>query len=509
MMHGREKSDLGVVAMKSANKLWTSAESVERRLGAKGNARERSTCRTQRRESVQRSLHRVRQRARQERKERFTSLLHHVTVDLLDTAFGALKRNAAAGIDGVLWRHYEADRESNLRGLHDRLHRGTYRPKASRRQYIPKADGRLRPLGIAALEDKIVQSALASVLNAVYEEDFLGFSYGFRPGRGQHDALDALAVGMDCAKVNWVVDADIERFFDTVDHAWLLRLVAHRIGDPRVLKLIRQWLRAGVMDDGSIKETLEGTPQGAVISPLLANIYLHYAFDLWARQWRQRHAQGRMIVVRYADDIVLGFEHQQDAEAFRTALCERLAVFKLTLHPEKTRMLEFGRLAKAARAWRGEGKPETFTFLGFTHICAADRSGRFQLQRHSRRDRLRATLARIKLLLKRRMHWSIPEQGRWLERVVRGWFGYHAVPTNFRALDAFRHHVVVLWRRTLNRRSQKANTPWTRMTRIATDFLPAARISQPWPSVRFAATHPRWEPGASITPAGICAGGGP
>jgi len=507
-MHGREKSDLGVVAMKSANKLWTSAESMERRLGAKGNARERSTCRTQRRESVQRSLHRVRQRARQERKERFTSLLHHVTVDLLDTAFGALKRNAAAGIDGVLWRHYEADRETNLRGLHDRLHRGTYRPKASRRQYIPKADGRLRPLGIAALEDKIVQSALASV-NAVYEEDFLGFSYGFRPGRGQHDALDTLAVGMDRAKVNWVVDADIERFFDTVDHAWLLRLVAHRIGDPRVLRLIRQWLRAGVMDDGSIKETLEGTPQGAVISPLLANIYLHYAFDLWAKQWRQRHAQGRMIVVRYADDIVLGFEHQQDAEAFRTALCERLAVFKLTLHPEKTRILEFGRFVKAARAWRGERKPETFTFLGFTHICAADRSGRFQLQRHSRRDRLRATLARIKLLLKRRMHWSIPEQGRWLGLVVRGWFGFHAVPTNFRALDAFRHHVVVLWRRTLNRRSQKANTPWTRMTRIASDFLPAARISHPWPSVRFAATHPRWESGASNTPAGICAGGGP
>ena len=336
-----------------------------------------------------------------------------------------------------------------------------------------------------------------------------GFSYGFRPGRGQHDALDPLAVGMDRAKVNWVVDADIERFFDTVDHEWLLRFVAHRIGDPRVMKLIRQWLRAGVMDDGSIKETLEGTPQGAVISPLLANIYLHYAFDLWARQWRQRHAQGRMIVVRYADDIVLGFEYRDDAEAFRSAMGDRLAAFKLTLHPEKTRMLEFGRFAKSARARRSERKPETFTFLGFTHICAEDRNGRFQLQRHSRRDRLRATLARIKLLLKRRMHWSIPEQGRWLAQVVRGWFGYHAVPTNFRALDAFRHHIVDLWRRTLNRRSQKGNTTWNRMTQIAADFLPVARISHPWPSVRFAANHPRWEPGAQVAPAGICAGGVP
>lgn len=496
MMHGPEKSDLGVVAMKSANKLGTSAESMERRPGAKGNARGRSTCRTQCRESVQRSLQRVRQRAKQEKQERFTSLLHHVTLELLDTAFSSLKRSAAAGIDGMMWRDYELDRASNLRSLHERLHRGTYRPKASRRQYIPKADGRLRPLGIAALEDKIVQAALVSVLNAVYEEDFVGFSYGFRPGRGQHDALDALAVGMDRAKVNWVVDADIERFFDTVDHAWLLRFVAHRIGDPRVLKLIRQWLRAGVMEDGSIKETLEGTPQGAVISPLLANIYLHYVFDVWVQQWRKRHAQGRVIVVRYADDIVLGFSHEQDARRFVVALTERLASFALSLHPAKTRLLEFGRYATKNRAMLGLGKPETFTFLGFTHISGVDRAGGFQLQRHSRRDRLRATLARIKLLLKRRMHWSIPEQGRWLAQVVRGWFGYHAVPTNFRALDAFRHYVVVLWRRTLNRRSQKANTTWSRMTQIATDFLPPARISHPWPSVRFAANHPRWEPGA-------------
>ncbi|MDX2219713.1 MAG: group II intron reverse transcriptase/maturase [Burkholderiales bacterium] len=496
MMHGPEKSDLGVVAMKSVNKLGTSAESMERRPGAKGNARGRSTCRTQCRESVQRSLQRVRQRAKQAKQERFTSLLHHVTLELLDTAFSSLKRSAAAGIDGVMWRDYELDRASNLRSLHERLHRGTYRPKASRRQYIPKADGRLRPLGIAALEDKIVQAALVSVLNAVYEEDFVGFSYGFRPGRGQHDALDALAVGVESAKVNWVVDADIERFFDTVDHAWLLRFVAHRIGDPRVLKLIRQWLRAGVMEDGSIKETLEGTPQGAVISPLLANIYLHYVFDVWVQQWRKRHAQGRMIVVRYADDIVLGFSHEQDARRFVVALTERLASFALRLHPAKTRLLEFGRYATKNRAMLGLGKPETFTFLGFTHISGVDRVGGFQLLRHTRRDRLRATLARIKLLLTRRMHWSIPEQGRWLAQVVRGWFGYHAVPTNYRALEAFRHYVVVLWRRTLDRRSQKAHITWSRMTQIATDYLPPARISHPWPRVRFAANHPRWEPGA-------------
>ncbi len=497
MTHRREKSDSATVAMKPANKAGQPAvEWVERRAGAEGNMVEPRTCRTLSRESVPQGLDRVRQTAKARKKERFTALLHHVTVDLLKDAYSWLKRNAAPGVDGVTWQDYEQDLEANIVDLHARVHRGAYRALPSRRKYIAKPDGRQRPLGIAALEDKIVQRALVEGLNAIYEEDFLGFSYGFRPARGQHDALDALAAAITRTKVNWILDADIQSFFDSVSHDWLVRFVEHRIGDPRVIRLIRKWLKAGVMEDGVITPTEAGTPQGAVASPLLANIYLHYVFDLWAERWRHHHAHGNVISVRYADDIVCGFEHEADAQRFHADLQRRMEKFALSLHPDKTRLIEFGRYAARNRVRRGLGKPETFTFLGFTHISGRSRRGDFQLQRKSRRDRMRAKLRAIKDELRRRMHDPIPQQGRWLGKVVRGYFAYHAVPTNAASLSAFRHHVANLWRRTLTRRSQKDHTTWDRLARLAADFLPAPRILHPWPDARFAVTHPRWEPSA-------------
>ena len=483
--------------MKPANKAGQpAAERVEQRAEAEGNMVEPRTRRTPSRESVPQGLDRVRQAAKVRKKERFTALLHHVNVDLLRDAYFWLKRNAAPGIDGVTWQAYAQDLEANVVDLHARIHRGAYRALPSRRKYIAKPDGRQRPLGIAALEDKIAQRALVEVLNAIYEEDFLGFSYGFRPGRSQHDALDALAATITRTKVNWILDADIRFFFDTLSHDWLVRFVEHRVGDPRVIRLIRKWLKAGVMEEGVLTPTEAGTPQGSVASPLLANVYLHYTFDLWAQRWRQHHAHGNGSLVRYADDIVCGFEHEADAKRFRVDLQQRMEQFALSLHPDKTRLIEFGRFAAEDRARRGLGKPETFTFLGFVHICGRSRKGGFQLKRKSRRDRMRAKLRAIKEELRRCMHEPIPQQGQWLGRVVRGYFAYHAVPTNVASLSAFRHHVEDLWRRTLKRRSQKDHTTWERMARLAADFLPDPRILHPWPDARFAVTHPRWEPNA-------------
>jgi group II intron reverse transcriptase/maturase len=494
--------------MKPANKAGQpTAERVEPRAEAEGNTSEPRTRRTPSRESVPQGLDRVRQAAKERKKERFTALLHHVNVDLLRDAYFWLQRNAAPGVDGVTWQEYAQNLEANLVDLHARIHRGAYRALPSRRKYIAKPDGRQRPLGIAALEDKIVQRALVEVLNAIYEEDFLGFSYGFRPGRSQHDALDALATGITRTKVNWILDADLRSFFDSVSHEWLVRFMEHRIGDPRVIRLIRKWLKAGVMEEGLLTPTEAGTPQGAVASPLLANVYLHYTFDLWAQRWRQHHAHGIVIFVRYADDIVAGFEHKADAQRFHADLQQRMEQFALSLHPDKTRLIEFGRFAAENRARCGLGKPETFNFLGFTHICGRSRKGLFQLKRKSRRDRMRAKLRAINEELRRRMHEPIPQQGQWLGRVVRGYFAYHAVPTNVASLSAFRHHVEDLWRRALRRRSQKDHTTWDRLARLAADFLPAPRILHPWPDARFAVIHPRWEPGARIAPAGICAGG--
>jgi len=440
---------------------------------------------------VNQALSRVRQAARQRKKEQFTGLLHHINVDTLRTAFYALKRKAAPGADGVTWLDYEAQLEPRLGDLHGRVHQGAYHPQPSRRTYIPKADGRQRPLAVAALEDKIVQGACVMVLNAIYEEDFLGFSYGFRPGRGPHDASDALAVAITSRKVSYILDADVRDFFGSVSQEWLVRFLEHRVGDKRIIRLIGKWLKAGILEDGVVTVADRGTGQGSVISPLLANIYLHYVLDLWAERWRRREAKGDMIIVRYADDLVAGFEHVDDARRFLDAMHERFDAFALSLHPEKTRLIEFGRHAAARRARSGLGRPETFTFLGFTYICGRSRRGHFQLQRKTRRDRQRAKLQEIKEELRRRMHQPIPIQGSWLKQVVTGHFAYYAVPTNARALSAFRHYVTDLWRRTLRRRSQKDGFTWDRMTKLAAGWLPEPRILHPWPEQRFAVRNPR------------------
>jgi group II intron reverse transcriptase/maturase len=508
MMHERGKSDLAIVAAKPANGVERSiAEPAEPRAGAKGNASQQSTDRAQNRAPVSQALERVRQAARERNTERFTALLHHISRDLLAEAFGDLKQDTAAGIDGLTCRTYEADLERNLADLHAQVHRGAYRALPSRRVYIPKSDGGQRPLAVAALEDKIVQRATAMVLNAIYEEDFLGFSYGFRPGRGAHDAMDALCVGITSKKVNFILDADIRSFFDTVNHDWLIRVAEHRIGDRRIIRLIQKWLKAGVLEDGIVTGSDRGTAQGAVISPLLANIYLHYGFDLWVERWRRREATGDMIIVRYADDFIIGFEHESDARRFLDAMRERLREFSLSLHPDKTRLIEFGRFAADRRARRGLGKPETFDFLGFTFICGKSRRGKFLITRKSRRDRMRAKLKEIKKGLRRRMHEPIPKQGKWLARIIGGYFNYHAVPTNGPMLATFRFRVTELWWRTLRRRSQKDATTWQRITRLADRWLPSPRILHPWPEMRFAVTHPRWEPYARIGHVRFCAGG--
>lgn len=488
-MHERGKSDGPVVPAKPPNNTARAvAEVVEERGPAKGNTASTTHPGRSAGHGVPSGLERVREVARRDRKARFTALLHHVTVERLRAAYRAIRPQAAPGVDGVRWEAYGQDLEANLQDLHRRLHAGSYWARPSRRSYIPKADGRLRPLGIAALEDKILQRAVVEVLNAVYETDFRGFSYGFRPGRNPHQALDALTVGIWRKKVNWVLDADIRDFFTSLDHGWLERFLEHRIADKRVLRLIRKWLNAGVIEDGNWSQTLEGAPQGASASPLLANVYLHYVFDLWADWWRRRRAHGEVIIVRWADDFIVGFEHQADARRFLAELRERFAKFGLELHPDKTRLIEFGRFAARNRQVRGVGKPETFDFLGFTHICATMRDGRFWVRRITISKRMRAKLREVKDQLKRRRHQPIPEQGRWLASVVRGYRAYYAVPGNRVAVASFRTQLTKLWHKTLERRSQRTRISWARMDRLATRWLPPARVVHPFPEVRFRVT---------------------
>jgi RNA-directed DNA polymerase len=491
-MNGLEKSDLAIVAVKPVNKgVQAPAERVEPRAGTKGNAQEPRTRRTQSRCSVSQGLERVRQAARQRKKERFTNLLHHVDEALLQWAYLELNSKAATGVDGLTWQEYGQELHGNVRELHRRVHEGSYRALPVRRSYIDKGAGQRRPLGVTALEDKIVQRALVEVLNAVYEEDFLGLSYGFRPGRGPHDALDALCVGIGRQGVSRILDADIRSYFDMIDQRWLIEMLKHRVADRRVIRLIQRWLKAGVLEQGQVSVSEQGTPQGAVISPLLANVYLHYVYDLWAVQWRQRKARGRMITVRYADDLVAGFELEEDAQAFWDELRQRLQRFGLQLHEEKTRLVEFGRHAAQDRRQRGLGKPETFRFLGFEFICGRSRRGDFQLQRKSRADRMRKKLGEIKAKLCELRHEPVGVQGSWLAAVIRGYNAYHGVPTNMRALSTFRHHVIQLWRRSLRRRSQNGKVIWPRMDRLSERWLPPPRILHPWPERRFAVTHPR------------------
>jgi RNA-directed DNA polymerase len=484
MMNGQGKSDRPAVPRKSPNNAGQpGAEGMEGRGLAKGNLPQQNASRTPSRNDAPSALERVRQAAKGDKKLRFTALLHHIyNLETLRLAYFSLKKEAAAGVDGETWRHYGEALEDNLRDLSERLKRGAYRAKPVRRVYIPKADGRQRPLGVTALEDKIAQRATVEVLNAIYETDFLGFSYGFRPGRSPHQALDALYTGLLTRKVNWVLDLDIKGFFDGISHEWLVKFVEHRIADRRVMRLIQKWLNAGVLEDGKLLRVEEGTPQGGSASPLLANIYLHYVFDLWVQAWRRKRAHGDVIVVRFADDIVLGFQVKSDAERFWAELTERFRKFALELHPEKTRLLEFGPFAVANRKQRGEGKPETFNFLGFTHICGKKRSnGMFTVVRQTMRKRLQAKLKAVKTELRRRMHHPIPDMGQWLRSVVSGHSRYYGVPMNAPALHIFRFQVGRLWHRALSRRSQNGRILWDRMRRLINRWLPPVRIYHDYP----------------------------
>jgi len=486
-----EKSDALILPGKPSNKGEQPAEMVEERSVAKGNAEQAPAPRTQSRNScASTGLERVRQAARRNRRLRFTALMHHITPQLLVDSFYSLQRKAAAGVDGVTWREYEKILPQRVAELHRMVHSGAYRATPSRRVYIPKADGRQRPLGIASIEDKIVQQAVVTVLSAIYEVDFLGFSYGFRPGRGQHDALDALTAGIKSRSVNWIADADIRSFFDEIDHGWMLRFLEHRIADHRVIRLIRKWLEAGVIEDGKRIPAVKGTPQGAVISPLLANIYLHYAFDLWVQHWRKQPGRGEVIVLRYADDSVVGFEKQTTAQVFLEDLQKRLGKFGLTLHPDKTRLIEFGRYAVERRRKRGQGRPETFDFLGFTHCCGTNLQGKFQVVRLTAKKRMRATLTAIRDKLYQRRHEPVPVVGGWLQRVLNGYFAYHAVPTNLLRLNGFRDEVCRAWRHALLRRSQRHRLNWSRFNRLTRKYVPSCRVLHPYPEERFFASRP-------------------
>ena len=484
------KSDSPVLPTKPPNKAVT-AEVVEGRGLTKGNTARATRSGRSAGMRVSQGADRVRQAAKRDKKVRFTALLHHVDIDRLRDAYRAINPRAATGVDGVTWKAYGEDLEANLQDLHRRLHSGAYRAKPVRRTYIPKADGRQRPLGIASLEDKIVQSCLVKVLNGIYEVDFLGFSYGFRPGRGPHHALDALTVGIDRKRVKWVLDADLADFFTSLDRGWLTRFLEHRIADERVLRIIQKWLNAGIVEDGNWTDYDAGTPQGATASPLLANVYLHYVFDLWAERWRRKQARGDVILVRYADDFVAGFQYKEDADRFLADLEERFARFGLRLKAEKTRLIEFGRFAACDRQARGLGKPETFNFLGFTHICGETRAGQFQVQRKTDSQRRRIKLRELSDELKRRRHLPIPEQGRWLRSVAQGHLNYYAVPGNLKAVSNFNYELKRRWRKALRRRSQKTRMTWARCDRLAAVWLPKVRNMHPYPNRRFDVTHPR------------------
>ena len=469
-----------------------SAEMVEGRPSTKGNNQPLTAVRTQSRGVASLGVLGVRRAAQRDKELKFTALLHHVTVELLRASFYALEREAAAGIDGMGWYEYEVGLMERLGELHSRIHQGRYRARPSRRVYIPKPDGTRRPLGIQCLEDKIVQQAVATVLNAIYETDFKGFSYGFRPGRSAHDALDALSVALIKRKVNWVLDADIQSFYDTLDHQWMMQFLKHRIADKRLLRLIKKWLEAGVSEEGKVVKLKIGVPQGAVISPILSNIYLHYVFDLWSQAWRGRVASGEVIMLRYADDTALGFQHRDEASRFLEDFKNRLSKFGLTLHPDKTRLIEFGRFAEENRRRRGEGKPETFDFLGLTHICSRrHRDGRFTVKRRTVKKRFRKQLQAIKQTLLRYRHVPIPRMGAWLNRVLQGHYNYYAVPGNLPSLKSFCNQVTRYWLSALRRRSQRHRMTWLRFRELIRRWLPRPRILHPYPDVRFYAIHPR------------------
>ncbi len=489
MMSEHGKSDNPIVPEKLPNKACKrAAEVVEERGLTKGKPIGQNAYRTQCREDAQRALERVRRAAKGDRKQRFTSLFHHVySVEMLCTAFYGIKRDAAAGSDGKTWKGYERDLEKNLKELSQHLKRGAYRAKPTVRRYIDKPDGSRRPISICVLEDKIVQRAATDVMNAIYEQDFLGFSYGFRPGRSPHHALDALYVGIMKKRVNWVLDADVRAFFDTLQHEWLIKFIEHRIADRRIIRLIQKWLRAGVLENGKLIRNREGTVQGGSISPLLANIYLHYVLDLWVQQWR-RQSSGDVIAVRFADDFVVGFQYRFQAEQFLSDLKERFSEFGLDIHPDKTSLIEFGRFAVQNRSKRGLGKPHTFNFLGFTHICGKTRKGKFTIMRKTIRKKLQRKLKEVYVKLRRIMHYPIPVQGGYLRSVVAGYVRYYGVPTNSGALSVFRKEICRMWHKVLRRRSHKSRMTWDRMKRLIVRWIPKARICHPYPNLRLCVT---------------------
>lgn len=486
-MNADEESDEGTVPMKRPNKEdLASAEDVEGRTSPKGNGGESAAVRTPSRDTASIGLVAVRQAARRSKSVRFTALLHHITVDLLKQSYLALVRDAAPGIDGVTWQAYGENLDDKLKNLHERIHKGSYRTRPAKRSYIPKADGSKRPLSIWCLEDKIVQQAVVTVLEAIYEEDFVGFSYGFRPGRGQHDALDALHVGILRRQVNWVLDADIQGFFDSMAHSWIIRFLEHRIADKRILRLVAKWLKVGIVEDGRVTRGVRGAPQGAVVSPILANVYLHYVYDLWVHRWRRTKATGDVIVIRYADDTIIGFEHEHEARAFLQELQERMRTFDLALHPDKTRLIRFGRHAAKQRENLGEGKPETFDFLGFTHFCTRSRRrDTFVIGRKTIKKRMRAKLQAIKMELRVRMHDPIAKTGAWVKQMLQGHLNYFAVSGNDPSLWCFSNEVRTRWLRSLRRRSQKAFLSWEKFTLIVDRFFPPIRILHPLPCHRF------------------------
>ena len=508
-MNERGQSDSKVVPEKSPNNARElAAEVMEGSALAEGNESQLNERQTQGWESTKNKLQLIRENARADKEKQFTALLHHVyNVDALKVAYFELKKDAAPGVDNETWTSYGENLQGKLEDLSERLKRGAYRAKAVRRVYIPKSDGTKRPLGVTAIEDKIVQRATVEVLNAIYEVDFKGFSYGFRPGRNQHQALDALSVAITEKKVNWILDADIRDYFGSIPFENLIKFVEKRIADKRILRLIQKWLNAGVLEDGKTEYADKGAPQGASMSPLLANVYLHYVYDQWIQDWRKKEASGEMIVVRFADDTITGFQRKDDADKFMTDLRERFALFGLELHPKKTRLIEFGRFATKNRSARGEGKPETFTFLGFTHICGTSRNGKFQLKRHTIGKKMRAKLEDLKQELRRRINEPIYETGSWLNKVLHGHYQYYGVPLNFAAMNKFRFQIIIAWHRVLNRRSQRRGFTWERMIEVATKWLPTPKIKHPYPNERFPRLHLRQEPCAVVPQARICAGG--
>ena len=493
-MNGGRQSDRPIVPEKSPNKGGASwlAEGMEGRGLTEGNPGQRNRGRTLSRATLSNGLERIRQTARRKKGERFTALWHHVyDLDQLRAAYYGIKRGSAPGVDGKTWKAYGENLEGNQQELSARLKRGAYRAKPVKRGYIPKRDGQQRAIGLPVLEDKLVQRSTVRVMEAIYEADFKGFSYGFRPKRSAHDALDALAVGITCRKVNWVLDADIRGFFDAIDHRWMLEFIQHRIADKRVWRQVKKWLKAGVLEGGKKIVVEEGTPQGGSISPLLANIYLHYVFDLWADHWRRSQARGDDVMVRFADDFVVGFQYREEAERFLRELRKRLGKFNLELNEKKTRLIEFGRYAARDRDRRGEGKPETFDFLGFTHICGKTRKGRFKVQRKTNRRRMQRKLGEIRDELRRRMHRPIPEVGKWLRSVLRGYYQYHAIAGNTALLESFRYHVSRIWYRVLRRRSQRRRLRWEQMGRLCSRWLPTPRVLHPYPEQSLCVRYPR------------------